>query len=98
MANRRFHVASLLMNVVVWTGENDTKTISMDANLFENGAKQLRFRLKTDQCGRGLKTIKSVHFQMRQLVLGTSKSHSSLIIKQTFFHVTRVLLKSGRES
>ena len=28
--------------------ENDTKTISVDANLFENGAKQLRFRLKTD--------------------------------------------------
>ena len=35
--------------VVVWTVENDTvKTISVDANLFENGAKQLRFRLKTD--------------------------------------------------
>ena len=48
IANRRFHVASLLMIVVVWTGENDTKTISVDANLFENGAKQLRFRLKTD--------------------------------------------------
>ena len=29
--------------VVVWTGENDTKTISVDANLFVNGAKQLRF-------------------------------------------------------
>jgi len=25
--------------VVVWMGENDTKTISVDANLFENGAK-----------------------------------------------------------
>ena len=34
--------------VAVWTGENDTKTICVDANLFENGAKQLRFRLKTD--------------------------------------------------
>ena len=34
--------------VVVWTGENDTKTMSVFANLFENGAKQLRFRLKTD--------------------------------------------------
>jgi len=32
--------------VVAWTG--DTKTISVDANLFENGAKQLRFRSKTD--------------------------------------------------
>ena len=28
--------------------ENDAKTISVNANLFENGAKQLRFRLKTD--------------------------------------------------
>ena len=34
--------------VVVWTSENDTKTTSVDANFFENGAKQLRFRLKTD--------------------------------------------------
>ena len=34
--------------VVVWTGENDTKTMSVDAHLFESGAKQLRFRLKTD--------------------------------------------------
>ena len=33
--------------VVVWAGEDDTKTISVEANL-ENGAKQLRFRLKTD--------------------------------------------------
>ena len=40
--------------VVVWMCENDSTTISVDANLFENGAKQLRFRLKTDQCGRGL--------------------------------------------
>ena len=48
MADRRYHVASLLIGVVVWTGENDTKTISLDANLFENGAKQLRFHLKTD--------------------------------------------------
>ena len=29
-------------------GENDTKTISVEANLFENGTKQLRFRWKTD--------------------------------------------------
>ena len=38
MADRRYHVASLLIEVVVWTGENDTKTISVDTNLFENGA------------------------------------------------------------
>ena len=47
MAHRRYHVASLLISVVVWSGENDTKTISVDANLFENGVKQLCFRLKT---------------------------------------------------
>ena len=34
--------------VVVQMGENDTKMIIAEANLFENGAKQLRFRLKTD--------------------------------------------------
>ena len=39
MADRHYHVASLLIGVVVWTGENDTKTISVDANLFENGVK-----------------------------------------------------------
>ena len=42
------HVASLLIGVVVWTGKNDTKTISVYANLLESGAKQLRFRLETD--------------------------------------------------
>ena len=40
--------SSYRYGVVVWTGENDTKTISVDANLFENRATQLRFRLKTD--------------------------------------------------
>ena len=35
------------MHVVVLTGENDTKTISVDANRFENGAKQCHFQLKT---------------------------------------------------
>ena len=38
MADRRYHVASLLIGVVVWTGENDTKTISVDANRFENSS------------------------------------------------------------
>ena len=55
MADRCFHVGSLSIGVVMWTGGNDTKTISVDANLFKNGAKQLRFRLKTDWCGRGLR-------------------------------------------
>ena len=35
--------------------ENDTKTISVDGNRFENGAKQYRFHLKTVYCGRGLR-------------------------------------------
>ena len=38
---------SIRIRVVVWTGENDTKTISVNANRFENGAKQYRFHLKT---------------------------------------------------
>ena len=54
MAGRRYHVASLLIIVVVWTGEVDTKTISVDANVFENGAKSHPFRLKTDKCALGL--------------------------------------------
>ena len=37
MADRRYHMASFLISVVVWTGENASKTISVDANLFENG-------------------------------------------------------------
>ena len=41
--------------VVVWRGENDTKTISVDANLFENGAKQLRFRLLSSENGDVIK-------------------------------------------
>ena len=32
--------------VVVWTGENDTTTISVDANLFENGSKAQTFTSK----------------------------------------------------
>jgi len=28
MANRRFHVASLLIIVVVWTSENDTESLT----------------------------------------------------------------------
>ena len=28
----------------VWTGENDSKTLGMDANFFEIGEKKLRFK------------------------------------------------------
>ena len=45
---------SIRIRVIVWTGENDTEMISVDTNLFENGTKQYRFRLKTVQCGWGL--------------------------------------------
>ena len=38
----------------MWTSENDPKTLRVDANIFENGEKKLRFQMKTDTCGRGL--------------------------------------------
>ena len=47
--------SSIQIRVVVWTGENDTETISVDANHFENGTKQYRSRLKTVKCGTGSK-------------------------------------------
>ena len=31
----------------MWTGKNDTKTISVDGDRFENEAKPYRFHLKT---------------------------------------------------
>ena len=37
---------SIRIRVAVWTDENDTKTISVDANRFENGTKQFRFQGK----------------------------------------------------
>ena len=39
--------------VYVWTGENDTKTLRVDAKFFENGEKKLRFQTNTDTCGHG---------------------------------------------
>ena len=38
---------SIWICVVVWMGENDMETISVAANLFENGTKQYHFCLKT---------------------------------------------------
>ena len=43
MADRRYYVASVLIGVVVWTGENDTKTIIVDANLFCKRSKTAPF-------------------------------------------------------
>ena len=46
-------------SVFVWMGENDLKTLRVDANFFENGEKKSRFQTKTDTRGRGLNlTIK----------------------------------------
>jgi len=39
----------------VWTGENDAKTLRLDANFFENGEKKLGFQTNTDTCGQGLR-------------------------------------------
>ena len=50
MADSRYHVASLLIGVVLWAGENDKKPITVDANLFENGAKQLRISVDRPEC------------------------------------------------
>ena len=41
----------------VWTSENDSKTLGMDANFFEVGEKKVRFQTKADTCGQGLKRI-----------------------------------------
>ena len=41
----------------VWTGENDSKTLGMDANFFEIGEKKMRFQTNADTCGQGLKRI-----------------------------------------
>ena len=46
-SGERFRMAPfsvIVFGVVVWTSENDKKTVSVDGNLFENGAKQLRFQ------------------------------------------------------
>ena len=40
--------------VYVCTGENDAKTLRVDANCFENEKKKLRFQTNTYTCGQGL--------------------------------------------
>ena len=41
----------------MWTGENDAKTLRVEANFFENGEKKLRFQTNTDTCGQGLSKL-----------------------------------------
>ena len=42
-------------------GENDAKTLRVDANYFENGEKKLRFQTNTDTCGQGLNEIRKTN-------------------------------------
>ena len=51
MVNRRFPVASLLMIVEAWTGENDTKTISVaqiSLKTEQNSSVFIRERISVD--------------------------------------------------
>ena len=52
-----------LFSVFVWTGENDSNRLRVEAYFFENGGKNLRFQTKTDTCERGLSLIQSFHVQ-----------------------------------
>ena len=53
----------------MWTGENDTKTLQVDANFSENGEKKLRFQTNTDTCGQGLNQTKK-QFKKFSTLLG----------------------------
>ena len=52
----RFQIDSSYTSM--WTGENDAKTLRVDANFFEN-RKKMRFETNTDTCGQGLDLKKS---------------------------------------
>ena len=41
--------------VYVWTGENDSNTLRVDANFFKNGGKNLRSQKYPHTCGQGLR-------------------------------------------
>ena len=41
-------------SVFVWTGENDSNTLRVDASFFENGENNFRFQKYPDRSGRGL--------------------------------------------
>lgn len=43
--------------VYAWTGENDSKTIRVDANLFRNVGKNLRIFINPYTCGHGLRNM-----------------------------------------
>ena len=55
-------------SVFVWTGENDSNTLRVDAYFFENGGKKtLRFQKYPDTCGQGLRVKFTIFF--RHLIL-----------------------------
>ena len=43
--------------VYVWTGENDSNTLRVDANFFKNGEKKTRFQKYPHTCGQGLSHV-----------------------------------------
>ena len=61
--------------VFVWTGENDLKTLRVDANIFENGERKMRFQTKTDTCGRGLKVSVKLPMLRRKFARLSLKEH-----------------------
>ena len=42
-----------LFSVFVWTGENNSNTLNVDAYIFENGGKKSSFQKYLGTCGRG---------------------------------------------
>ena len=42
--------------VYVWTGENDAKTLRVDADFLKTEKKKLRFQTSTDTCWQGLRS------------------------------------------
>ena len=44
----------------VWTGENDSNTLRVDANFFKNGGKNLRSQKYPHTCGQGLCCLKII--------------------------------------
>ena len=46
-----------LFIVFVWTAENDSNTLLVEAYFLENGGKNLRFQKYPDTCGGSLKLL-----------------------------------------
>ena len=51
----------------MWTGENDVKMISVDANRFENGAKQYRFSFENGVVWTGSNCAAVIYTVINQL-------------------------------